>query len=100
MAEGWLVQESFVYMSEYLSKVDSSMPRLWSMIVDERMISHVPQGKVKQRRMDHTMLQKVNSFCLQNAQVMKKWIQRFATAEKQRRAYRRAHRGERRIQFH
>ena len=26
MAEGWLVQEYFVYISEYLSRVDPSMP--------------------------------------------------------------------------
>lgn len=100
MAEGWLVQESFVYMSEYLCRIDPSMPRLWSMEVDERLISHVPQGKGKPGRMDQNMLQKINSFCIRNAHIMEKWIQRFTTAQQtrdeQRRTYRRAHRG---VQF-
>ena len=77
------------------------MPCLWSMEVDERMVSHVPQGKGKPERMGHNMLQNVNSFCIQNARIMEKWIERFTTAQQvrqqQRRAYIRAQR--RHIQF-
>ena len=45
MAEGWLVQEALVYISEYLSRVDPDMPRLCNNEDDERMVSDVPQGK-------------------------------------------------------
>ena len=53
MAEGWLVQESFVYMSEYLSRVDPSMPCLWSMEVDKCMVSHVPQAQSRENGIEY-----------------------------------------------
>ena len=47
--------------------------------------------------MGQSMLQNVNSFCVRNACIMEKWIERFTTAQQvrqeQRRAYRRAQRG-------
>ena len=41
MAEGWLVQESCVWISEYLGRVDTTMPMLWSTKYDHE----VCQGK-------------------------------------------------------
>ena len=88
-------------MSDYFSRVDTSMPPLQSMEVDEHMVSHVPESKGKPERMGQSMLQNVNSFCTQDACIMEKWIERFTTAQQvrhqQRRAYRRAHKSH--IQF-
>ena len=46
MAEGWLIQESLVYISEFLGQVDNSLPQLWSNEEDLRMTSIVPQDFV------------------------------------------------------
>ena len=45
MAKGWLIQESLVYISEFLGQVANSLPRLWSNEEDLRMTSIVPQEK-------------------------------------------------------
>lgn len=75
------------------------MPQLWTNIEDDRLVSHVPhcQGKGRQCIMDRGMLRFINTFCIQNAQVMEKWVQRYAETrvrrEQERQAYRRAHGG-------
>ena len=38
MAEGWLVQESCVWISKYLRPIDKNMSKLWSTNDDERLI--------------------------------------------------------------
>ena len=45
MAEGWLVQESCVWITEYLGRVDKAMPMLWSSKDDDRLVDEVRQGK-------------------------------------------------------
>ena len=49
------------------------------------------------------MLSFINTFCIRNAQVMEKWVQRYAETrvrrEQERQAYRRAHGGLRRFTF-
>lgn len=84
MAEGWLVQESFVYISEYLSRVDPSMPRLWSNEEDARMESNVPQGKGRACIMKQSMMNKVNAFCIISLAIMKKWVDRYTLAKQNR----------------
>ena len=44
MAEGWLVQESLVFITEFLGMSDPEMPRLWSDNEDVRLIGDEPQG--------------------------------------------------------
>lgn len=84
MAEGWLVQESFVYISEYLSQVDPRMPRLWSNEIDARMESNVPQGKGRVSIMKRSMMNKVNAFCIISLDIMKKWVDRYTLAKQRR----------------
>ena len=67
MAEGWLVQESCVWISKYLGSVDARMPKLWSMQDDDRLVSKVRQGKDLQFGRSEEEKEKVQSFCFANA---------------------------------
>ncbi|MCO5547710.1 hypothetical protein L7F22_001161 [Adiantum nelumboides] len=44
MAEGWMVQESCVFISEYLTRSQNNIIELWNIKDDERVVSEVPQG--------------------------------------------------------
>ena len=44
MAEGWMVQESCVFVSEYLSRSQNNFLELWSTKDDDRVVGDVPQG--------------------------------------------------------
>lgn len=99
MAEGWIVQDSFVYVSEYLATMDSSMPRLWNDEEDPRIHSHVPSGRGKTMNMDRSMRDAVNNFCILNADVMNKWVNMYQEAkakrEEERRTWKRSNGGRR-----
>lgn len=84
MAEGWLAQESFVYISDFLTSIDPSMAPILDNAEDERLVGEVAQGKGTIRRMDHTLRVKINQFCLLNCNEMQKWVQRYKDAKLQR----------------
>ncbi|RYA39311.1 DUF4218 domain-containing protein, partial [Enterobacter cloacae complex sp. GF14B] len=76
MAEGWLVQESLVLTTEFLSVSDPKMPRLWSDEEDARLVGEEPQGQA--------VREKIMKFCILNSAPMQKWLERYAE-EKERR---------------
>ena len=80
MAEGWLVQESCVWISEYLGRVDKTMPMLWSTKDDERLIDEVRQGKGLRFCMTDETREKIQSYCIANAILMDKWRNRYVEA--------------------
>ena len=80
MAEGWLVQESFVWISKYLGRIDARMPRLWSMQDADRFVSEVRQGKGLQFCLSEEEKEKVQSICYANAAPLQKWRQRYEEA--------------------
>ena len=80
MAEGWLVQESYVWISEYLGRVDKTMPMLWSTKDDERLIDEVRQGKGLRFCMTDETREKIQSYCIANAILMDKWRNRYVEA--------------------
>ena len=43
-AERWMVQESCVFVSEYLSRSQNNILELWSTEDDDRVLGDVPQG--------------------------------------------------------
>ena len=45
MGEGWLVQESCVWIFEYLEHVDKAMPMLWRNKPGNRLTNEVHKGK-------------------------------------------------------
>ncbi|MCO5598286.1 hypothetical protein L7F22_052378 [Adiantum nelumboides] len=84
MAEGWIVQKAFVYISKYLASVDPSMPRIWSDEEDARMTSHLPMGKGRHIIMEMELRWVVNNFCILNAKIMTKWVDLWTTAKSMR----------------
>ena len=84
MAEGWLVQESLVFISEFLSSADPDIPRLWSPDTNARLLGEEPQGQGVQRRMDVSLREKVMKFCILNSEAMQKWIEKYEEEKQQR----------------
>ena len=95
MAEGWLVQESLVFITEFVGMSDPEMSRLWSDDADARLIGDEPQGQGTQRKMDPILREKVMKFCILNSEPMQKWLERYELAKEavaQERAERRKNR--------
>lgn len=76
MAEGWLVQESCVFISGYLAH-KNNMPHLWSTKDDDRVVGEVPQGNGVTKLFDEAMRTKVNNYCMMNSEEMQKWYERY-----------------------
>lgn len=84
MAEGWLVQESCVYISEYLAgKKQNIMPHLWSTKDDDRLTGKVPQGKGVLKLFDEEKRTKVHNYCMMNSDLMQKWYERYEARREQ-----------------
>ena len=98
MAEGWLVQEALVYVTEYLEQNDPHMPLLWRSKDDDRLVSEVPQGQGIQRKMNEELREKINRFCFLNCNDAEKWQTRYDNERERiknaRVAFRREHKGE------
>ena len=77
MAEGWLAQESCVWISEYMERVDKSMPKLWSTKDDDRLVAKVWQGKGIQFCMTEEVREKMQAYCIANAKIMQEWLQQY-----------------------
>ena len=80
MAEGWLVQESCVWIIEYLGHVDREMPMLWNTKDDKRLIDEVRHGKGLRFRLTNVTREKIQSYCISNSIIMDKWHVRYAEA--------------------
>lgn len=80
----WLVKESLVYITKFLTTIDPDMPCLWSQEEDERVTGIVPQGQGVERTMDQSLRQKINKFCIINFGAMEKWIELYALAKEER----------------
>ena len=80
MAEGWLVQESCVWIIEYLGRVDKAMPMLWSSKDDDRLVDEVRQGKGLRFWLTEVTREKIQSYCIANAVLMEKWRDRYENA--------------------
>ena len=75
MAEGWLVQESCVFISGYLTH--KNMPHLWSTKDDDRVVGEVPQGNGVTKLFDEAMRTRANNYCMRNSEEMQKWYERY-----------------------
>ncbi len=100
MAEGWIVQEAFVYVSQYLFTIDPTLPRL--KIDDEedpKKTANIPSGKGSLLVMDREFQAIVNNHCLLNAPIMSKWVNMYVevrtTREREREEWKRSHGGRR-----
>ncbi|MCO5604928.1 hypothetical protein L7F22_059103 [Adiantum nelumboides] len=61
MAEGWLVQESCVFVSEYLSRSQNNALELWSTKENDRVVGHVPQGNGVVKRFSEEVQTKIQA---------------------------------------
>ncbi len=99
MAEGWIVQEAFVYVSQYLFTIDPSLPRLKIDEEDPKKNANIPSGKGALLVMDREIQAIVNNHCLLNAPIMRKWVDMYVevrtTREREREAWKRSHGGRR-----
>ena len=80
MSEGWLIQEGLVFMSQYLDRVDPELVHSFSIghtlrMREENDIS--PQGQGVNVTMDRKLYNKVNTFCILNSEVMRKWVAKY-----------------------
>lgn len=75
MAEGYIVQESLYYVTEYLLTIDRHAPRLWSEDDDEKVSGEVVQGRGKETQLSFEIREKINTFILYNSERMQKWLE-------------------------
>ncbi|MCO5580232.1 hypothetical protein L7F22_034098 [Adiantum nelumboides] len=75
MAEGWLVQESCVFVSEYLSRSQNNALELWSTKDDDRVVGDVPQGNGNVKRLSEEVRTKVSNYCMMNTDGMQRWYE-------------------------
>ena len=73
----WLVQESCVFVSDYLSRSQKNESELWSTIDDDRLVGDVPQGNGVLKRISEEMRTKVNNYCMMNNDVMQRWYEMY-----------------------
>lgn len=96
MAEGWLVQESLVYIAEWITEMDKESPMVWHKGEDERLTNDVAHGGGTSKRMDGSLEEKINRFCMLHHPAMERWLHAYQLAVEERHAARRAYRASQR----
>ena len=74
-AKGWMVQESCVFVSEYLSRSQNNVLELWSTKDDDRVLGDVPQGNGIVKRFSEEVRSKVSNYCMMNSDSMQRWYE-------------------------
>ena len=80
MSEGWLIQEGLVFISQYLDRVDPDLVHSFSIgqTLRKREENDVlPQGQGTRVTMDRKLHKKINTFCILNSEVMRKWVAKY-----------------------
>ncbi|MCO5581359.1 hypothetical protein L7F22_035241 [Adiantum nelumboides] len=75
MVEGWLVQESCVFVSEYLSRSQNNALELWITKDDDRVVGDVLQGNGVVKQFSEEVRTKVSNYCMMNTDGMQKWYE-------------------------
>ena len=84
MAEGWMVQESCVFVSEYLSHSQNNVLELWSTKDDDRVLGDVLQGNGIVKQFSEKVRSKVNNYCMMNSDRMQRWYEMYEKQGKNR----------------
>ena len=77
MAEGWMVQESCVFISEYLSRSQNNDLQLWSTKDDDRLVGDVPQGNGVVNKFSEEVKTKVSDYCMMNSDGIQRWYEMY-----------------------
>ncbi|MCO5568202.1 hypothetical protein L7F22_021898 [Adiantum nelumboides] len=83
MAEGWMVQESCVFISEYLTRSQNNIIELWNIKDDERVVSEVSQGNGVVKRFSEAEQTKVSDYCMMNTDIMQRWYEMYEQMRQQ-----------------
>ncbi|MCO5586268.1 hypothetical protein L7F22_040207 [Adiantum nelumboides] len=83
MAKGWMVQESCVFISEYLTRSQNNIIELWNIKDDERVVSEVPQGNGVVKRFSEAERTKVSDYCMMNTDIMQRWYEMYKQMRQQ-----------------
>ena len=77
MAKGWLVHESCVFISEYLSRSQKNILDLWSIKDDDRVVSDDPQDNEVIKQFNEEVKTIESSYCMMNSDSMQRWYQMY-----------------------
>jgi hypothetical protein len=79
MAEGWLIQEGIVFISQYLHQIDSLQQHTLSILKssEERLNDNVQSDKGRTTLMSNDLHARINIFCLLNSDSMKGWVEKY-----------------------
>ena len=70
MAKEWLVQESCVFVADYLSRSQTNESELWNTRDNDWLLRDVPQVNGVVKQFSKEMWTKVSSYCMMNNDVM------------------------------
>ena len=73
MAKGWMVQESCVFVSEYLSRSQNNFLELWSTKDNDRVVGNILQGNGVVKKFKEEVQTKVSNYCMMNSDSMQRW---------------------------
>ena len=77
MDEGWLVQESCVFVPDYLSCSQKNKSKLQSTRDNDWLLGDVPQGNGVVKQSSEEMQTKFNNYCMMNNDVMQRWYEMY-----------------------
>ena len=86
MAEGWLIREGIVFISQYLHHIDPLQQHTFSVLnaSEERLDDNVPSGKGCTTLMSTDLHARINTLCILNNDAMKGWVEKFAKTKLER----------------
>ena len=86
MAEGWLIQEGIVFISQYLHHIDPLQQHTFSVLKasKERLDDNIPSGKGRTTLTSTDLHARINTFCMLNSDAMKGWVEKFAKTKLER----------------
>lgn len=82
IAQGWLVQQTMFFATEYIAQIDPGAPRLWMDDESEKVSGEVLCGKGKVAKLSSKKRTQINAFVINNMEIMSKWVTLYEEARK------------------
>lgn len=73
MAEGYALEESLGFCTEYIQEFESTRRRVWDDKEDARVADEVPEGNGKPRKMSSRFRAWAHNYILNNTTCMEDW---------------------------
>ena len=84
MAEGWLLQETQFYLTEYLRTINPLGPQMWNAEQNEKLEGEVLQGKGKEITLTEQARDQICTFMIYNTECMQRWTDKYQVEREQR----------------